>query len=256
MTGAVGAFDSHLAQWLEAEPEARLAQIYVHQARDPRVAALEAIAHELHAALFAVQDSRVAQAKLAWWLDELAQRPRHPLTRGLVEAVGSQAPMASLREAGASLLRLAQAESIESTDQLLQPLVAAATALARARGDAACIDPQAVAAARLVFAARDWVRFARPDRAWLPLDLLARTGVDRAGAVASVPVACAVLRALGEPLARIKPRRLRGIDGARVAAARVWHARMLAAPAAVLDGRVPPPRLRLVLALWRVGRRR
>jgi hypothetical protein len=107
-----------------------------------------------------------------------------------------------------------------------------------------------------VFAARDWVCFARPDRAWLPLDLLARTGVDRAGAVVSLPVARALLRALGEPLARVRPTRLRGIDGARVAAGRVWHARMLAAPAAMVDGRLPPPRLRLVLALWRVGRRR
>jgi hypothetical protein len=256
MTGAVGALDSHLAQWLDAEPEARLAQIYVHAARDPRVAALEAIAHELHASLFAVRDAGVAQAKLAWWLDELAQRPRHPLTRGLVDAAGSQAPMAPLREACASLLRLAHADSIESLDQLLQPLVAAAVALGRAREDEAGIDPQAVAAARLVFAARDWVCFARPDRAWLPLDLLARTGVDRTGAVASVPVARALLCALGEPLARVRPGRLRGIDGARVAAARVWHARMLAAPATMLEGRLPPPRLRLVLALWRVGRRR
>lgn len=257
MTGAVGAFDSHVEQWLEAEPELRLARMFVAEARDPRIAALEAIGHELHAALFDVGDDRVAQAKLVWWLDELAQRPRHPLTRGLADAsAGSHAAAGPLREACAALARLAQEDSIESLDQLLAPLARAAEALSRARGAAAGIEPRALAAARLVFAARDWVRFARPERAWLPLDLLARVGVDRAGAVDSVPVAQATLRGLREVLDRVPARTLRGVDGARVAAARAWAARMQAAPRALLEGRLAAPRVALVFGLWRVGRRR
>jgi hypothetical protein len=257
MTGAVGAFDSHVEQWLDAEPELRLARMFVAEARDPRIAALEAIGHALHAALFEVGDDRVAQSKLAWWLDEFAQRPRHPLTLGLADASGgAQAAAAPLREACAALLRLAQADSIESLDQLLDPLARAAAALARARGAAPAIDARALAAARLVFAVREWVRFARPERAWLPLDVLARVGVDRAGAVASAPVALALLRRLREVLDAVPSRDLRGIDGARVAAARAWAARMAGAPLSLVDGRLAAPRITLVFALWRVGRRR
>jgi hypothetical protein len=257
MSGAVGAFDSHVEQWLDAEPEARLARMFVAEARDPRIAALEAIGHELHATLFEASDDRVAQAKLAWWLDELAQRPRHPLTRGLAEAAGgSQSASAPLREAAAILLRLAQSDSIESVAQLLDPLEAVAASLARARGGPAGPASRAVAAARLVFAARSWVRLARPERGWLPLDLLARVGVDRAGAVSSAPVVRELLGELRPALGAARDRDLRGIDGARVAAARAWAARMRAAPGELVEGRIGAPRLRLVFALWRVGRRR
>jgi hypothetical protein len=259
VSGAVGAFDSHLEQWLDAEPELRLARLFVAEAREPRIAALEAIGHELHAALFEVADDRIAQAKLAWWMEELAQRPRHPLTRGLAEAsAGSQAAVAPLREACAALLRFAQQDSVESMDQLISPLARAADGLvrARARGAGPAISPRALAAARLVFAARDWLRFARPERAWLPLDLLARAGVDRAGAVGSVPVVTALLRGLCDAMADVPARDLRGIDGARVAAARTWAARMAGAPRALLDGRLAAPHVALVFGLWRVGRRR
>lgn len=257
MTGAVGAFDTHVEQWLDAEPELRLARLFVAEAREPRIAALEAIGHELHAALFEIADDRIAQAKLAWWLEELAQRPRHPLTRGLAEAsAGSQAAVAPLRETCAALLRFAQQDSVESMEQLLSPLARAADGLVRARGAGPAIAPRALAAARLVFAARDWLRFARPERAWLPLDLLARAGVDRAGAVGSVPVATALLRGLCDAMADVPARDLRGIDGARVAAARAWAARMACAPRALLEGRLAAPRVALVFGLWRVGRRR
>jgi hypothetical protein len=189
----------------------------------------------------------VAQAKLSWWLDEFAQRPRHPLTLGLADASGgAQAAAAPLREACAALLRLAQVDSIESLDQLLEPLSRAAAALSRARGAPPALDARALAAARLVFAMREWVRF----------DVLARVGVDRSGAVASAPVALALLRRLREVLDAVPTRDLRGIDGARVAAARAWAARMAGAPLSVVDGRLAAPRIALVFALWRVGRRR
>jgi len=257
VSGAVGAFGSHVAQWLDAEPELRLARMFVAEARDPRIEALEAIGHELHASLFDVGDDRVAQAKLAWWLDEFAQRPRHPLTRGLAEAAnGSQAASAPLREACAALLRLSQSDSIESLSQLLAPMEAAASALARARGGIAGPAPRAVAAARLVFAARDWPRFARPERGWVPLDVLARVGVDRTGATSSAPVARALLGALRGVLDEAPRAGLRGIDGARVAAARAWASRMASAAPALVDGRLAAPRVPLVFALWRVGRRR
>jgi hypothetical protein len=90
----------------------------------------------------------------------------------------------------------------------------------------------------------------------VPLDVLARVGVDRAGATSSAPVARALLGALRGVLDDAPRGGLRGIDGARVAAARAWASRMASAAPALVDGRLAAPRVPLVFALWRVGRRR
>ncbi len=264
MSAADSAYASHIAQWLDAEPELRLARLFVAQARDPRVEAIEAIAHALHASLFGLQETQLAQAKLAWWLDELAQAPRHPLTRQLHALDDGAAAAAPLREVAASVWRLARCDSIESFDHLLEPLSAAAEGVLRARRAVGIEDgaigptPQAVGAARLLAAARDWPRFARPERALLPLQLLAAQRIDRAGGVdgaGAVHAARAVFAALQAVLASADGAALRGIDGARVAAARIWARRLLAAPQAAVEARIGAPRVALVLGLWRVGRR-
>lgn len=263
MSEAASAHASHIAQWLDAEPELHLARLFVAQARDPRIAAIEAIAHALHAGLFGLQETQLAQAKLAWWVDELAQAPRHPLTRYLHGLDGGAAAMGPLREVAASIWRLAQRDSIETFEQLLEPLATAAEGVARAR-HAVCIDdgavtpmPQAVAAARMLGAARDWPRFARPERALLPLQLLAALRIDRAAAregAAATQAAQAVFGALDQRLSGVDATALRGIDGARVAAAQVWARHLQAAPQAAVAGHLRAPRVSLVLALWRVGR--
>jgi hypothetical protein len=264
MSEADSAHASHIAQWLDAEPEMHLARLFVAQARDPRVETIEAIAHALHASLFGLLETQLAQVKLAWWLDELAQAPRHPLTRHLQSLDGGAAALTPLREVAASIWRLAQRDSIETLDQLLEPLAVAADGVARARRavrtDHGAIQPpaQAVAAARLLGAARDWPRFARPARALLPLQVLAALRIDRAAALegaAAAQAAQAMFAALDGRLGGVEPAVLRGIDGARVAAAQAWARGLQATPQAALEGRPRVPRVSLVLALWRVGRR-
>jgi len=205
------------------------------------------------------------QAKLAWWLDELAQQtPRHPLTRQLHALDDGAAAAAPLREVAASVWRLAQRGSIESFEHLLEPLSAAAEGVVRARHAVGVEDaaigpaPLAVAAARLLAAARDWPRFARPERALLPLQLLAAQRIDRAGGadgVGAISAARAVFAAMQDVFDTAAGTALRGIDGARVAAAMIWARRLLATPQAAVEGRIGAPRVSLVLGLWRVGRR-
>jgi phytoene synthase len=262
---AATAAASHVAQWQRGEPDLHLAGLFVAPLRDASVRLIEALAFELHDALFGVHDARVAQAKLAWWLDELAQPARHPLHRELARLCPDGAVTAGLREAAAALLHLAHQDSIETLAQLLGPLQQAAVGTARARAGAGSdvgaevLAGNALAASRVVTALRDWPTFARAERAWLPLDLLARhslsrAAAERAGEAAAALVAslCAELR---QALAPIAARDLRGVDGARIAAARAWCGHMQAGPGAVVDGRLAPPRIALVLSLWRVGRR-
>jgi hypothetical protein len=259
MTATAGALDVHLAQWLDAEPEARLTELFVADAREPRQRALLAIAHELHAAVFHAPDPRVAAAKLGWWMDDLAQAAQHPLVRGLLDAGAPREVLGALREGTTPLLRLALCESFESLAQWLDPLAQAATAFAAASAAAgsrtSAVPTRAVAAARMLDGIRDWPRFARAERALVPLELLARHRVDRAAAAACAPLAADLAARLGETLAEVPPPALRGPDGARIARAAACARRMVRRPEAWIDGSLRVPRTTLVFALWRVGRR-
>jgi hypothetical protein len=251
------AYAAHVSEWLTAEPEMRLAQLFLAQARDAEVQRVEAIGHALWSAAFEVRDARVAQAKLAWWVEELSQSTgRHPLTR---DASGDPRRRAGLRDAALSLLALSTRESIESTAQLMQPLQAFSSGMLRARDS----DPAlatALGGARLCSLLRHWTMLARAERAWLPLDLLARHRADRAAAadptdVRGQAVLGDLLQSAADTWDGIGGTALRGIDGARIAVARVWHRHLYSRTAPAVAGTLSPPRWSLVLALWRVGRR-
>jgi hypothetical protein len=259
MNAPAGPVEVHLGQWLDADPEARLTELFVAEARAPAQRLVQAIAHELHLAVFHAPDPRVGAAKLGWWMEQLGPAPQHPLARGLVEDGAPAQALSGLRAATAPLLRLATCESFESLQQWLDPLAQAGEAIADAAAAVGLRAPAqpagALAAARLVEGIREWRGFALAERGRVPLDLLARHRVDRAAAEASAPLAGDLSARLATALAQAPAGVLRGPDGARIARALVNARRMAARPQAWLEGRLRAPRAALVFASWRVGRR-
>lgn len=77
--------DSYIAKWLAREPEMELAQVFCPVAERPLFALWGALLNELDEAVFDLSEASIAQAKLAWWGDELVHgargAARHPLVR-------------------------------------------------------------------------------------------------------------------------------------------------------------------------------
>ena len=197
-----------VAAWLDAEPEWRIARVFLPQAREARYEAWLAFEHALRETAWRVRDARVAQAKLGWWLEEIgyarAGAARHPLLQRLLALDA----LPAFADGGAErILRgAAHAVALESpadTDTLLAAFVALEQPLAEARARLAGMAAtdvagvRGLAAARVLAECRHWSRFALPQRARLPLDLLARAGATRDAALEQGP---ALSLALGDAL--------------------------------------------------------
>lgn len=139
------ALDSFLDKWRTRWPEWSVAEPFVPEAQRSLVVAWFALLQEFDDILNTSGDPMPADAKLAWWGEELRswanQRSRHPLGR-LLEPV--RAPWAALAEALPDLID-ARAAALEPA-QTLQALQAYAAAVAAveavmfdtpARGDVA-----------------------------------------------------------------------------------------------------------------------
>ncbi len=98
------ALDSFLDKWRARWPEWSVAEIFVPAERRERTVAWFALLQEFEDALNIAGDPLPADAKLAWWSEELrgwaAQRSRHPLGRRL-EPI--RAPWEALADAVATL---------------------------------------------------------------------------------------------------------------------------------------------------------
>jgi hypothetical protein len=94
------ALDSFLDKWRARWPEWQLAEVFVPPARRPVAVAWFALLQEFEDVLNIAGDPMPADAKLAWWGEELRdwarQRSRHPLGRVLEP---QPAPWAALAEA-------------------------------------------------------------------------------------------------------------------------------------------------------------
>jgi phytoene synthase len=258
------AFAEFRAKWLADEPEARLATLFHPALREPRAEALHVLRHELSDAAFVVRDADVAQAKLGWWLGETdalaAGRPQHPITRRLAACAAALDAGAFARVvAGAGAV--ARIESPEHVDALLSTVRRMSDAWGRLAGaqDDAALDA-ARAAAVVAGALARWPRFAAVERARVPLELLARHGVNRAELLepAHGRAAQSLLRELlGALDARLAaaPRSVAALDAAWLAARRVLIAHLLRDVAAVQAGRPRPLGLRALFATWSDGRR-
>lgn len=258
-------FDAWRDKWLAADPGARLLQVFFGAARDPRWEAVQCVAHELHEVALGIRDVGVAQAKLGWWAEELAAAragaPRHPVTRRLGATTDREGDDATALQAllhGAA--RLASLESPENLEALLGgfrdlagPLLRLETGRA---AEPAAID--ALALAGLARELRQWPRFAQPERARVPLDALARVGVNRQELVEPrhAAAAAAVVRALAAEMhERLAPLHGSGLVAARARLARDTAARARRAPERVLAQRLPPYGPLSAFALWRLARR-
>lgn len=271
MTGAAaardGAYRDWREAWLSARPEWRLIEVFHPVARGVSASVLEMLAQEWLDAALSIREPEVARRKLGWWLDELGElahgRARHPLTVALADAaIGRDASVALARAAGEALA-LIETESIASSAGLVEATIAFARAFAEAGATLGAWRPvpsdrmPALAAALLSDLVRDWPRFARPERGLVPLALLARHGLDRAGAQSGHDAgACdALLRDFARDLAETVDRDHRGdLMAARLAAARAWLDAIGGDPRAAREGRLVPPRLRLLWSIWRAAR--
>lgn len=243
--------------WLEAEPEWRLARVFLCQAREPRFEVWSAFEHALRETVWRVRDARVAQAKLGWWLDEIGQARAGAAHHPVLQRMAALGALDLFDRGGAEgILRgashAAAMESPADVESMLAAFVALEQPLAQARARLAGVAVadgvvvRGLAAARVLCECRHWARFALPERARLPLDLLARHGVGRDAAVAQEPLLAA---ALAQGLLPHIDAALAGGSPSVLDTATLLIGRSLAAP----NSRVA--NWRLAFALWRLARR-
>jgi 15-cis-phytoene synthase len=177
---ALGGF---VEKWLQAEPEGRLVAHFAPEPLRGLHGALSALVFELEDAALRIAEPAVAEAKLAWWQDELGRaergQPRHPLTQDLAQRVVG-APFSRL---GAALPRLHHFESADGAalDALLAPWAHALAALSSALS-ASPEHAWSEALLRQLFLVRrlrELQAQLRLGRLWLPLDLMAAEGLAR-----------------------------------------------------------------------------
>ncbi|CAN5140527.1 presqualene diphosphate synthase HpnD [soil metagenome] len=205
-TDAHDAVEPFVAKWLAREPEMQFALNFCAPARRPTYAAWGALLYALREARFELREPTVADAKRAWWADELraigAGQPRHPLSRQLV---GRPAPWPLLArelaipaddamrpaDAGRSLALLEPlAHAVLMVESSLFDATHDAAAIAVAESGARTLDPAAVRSLSV-----HWRLFQLPrgladdDLAGVPMDLLARHGLTRADLAGALPTA-------------------------------------------------------------------
>lgn len=180
----VDATESYVAKWLTHEPEMDIALVFTGADR-PRARLWGALLNEWLEAAFELSDSGVAQAKLGWWGEALAQASAdsaHPLVRAFALEVGDAVAPALWRDVAHAVGELSTLDTTPvDVGALLESRMPVAKSLsvieARLWPRAGDVDAQALAR-HLVL--RQWRRhqndrIAQPG--WLPLQLLARHGL-------------------------------------------------------------------------------
>lgn len=199
MTAASEDADAFLAKWRGAWPEWAIVERFVPAAERELAEAWRALQFELQEAAWGGADARPGEAKLGWWVEELAGwsqgRRRHPLGAHLQRRAASWARLATaLPTLAASRAR--PDDRSQAWQQLAPIAEAAAVVGAELLGGRA--DPATVAAAWL------HARLARHSEHALPLDLegpsawagdLVRRWPDTRGVAASRRIELAIARA-------------------------------------------------------------
>jgi phytoene synthase len=195
------AFHSFAEKWLADNPEQRIVAVFRAPVQQRVAAAFGALVHELENSAFELREPQVAAAKLAWWRRELAQArhgvAQHPITRELLAAAAPQALAGSgiegLADGALALVDAPAPADLTAQRSALTAFYAPVAAL-EARLSAMPVSAHNVdlwTSARLVRWLRTPARLADQALA-LPLDLLARHGVTRAGLDADAPARRAV----------------------------------------------------------------
>ena len=121
------ALDSFLDKWLARWPEWRVVETFVPVSRRRLAIAWFALQQEFTDAMNIAVDLLPADAKLAWWCEELRdwqqQRSRHPLGRVLEP---HRAPWFELAEALPTLIRMRERPGdVQSAFETVRPLATA-----------------------------------------------------------------------------------------------------------------------------------
>jgi hypothetical protein len=259
--GEAGASAHFVSKWLERNPEMHFARLFCAADARARFDAWGALLHEVGDGRFALREPSVFAAKTAWWAEELralaAGTPRHPLGRDLLGAglPGNRAPWLPLARA---LLGGADAADGLPADReaSLARLASLAEAAANVEGALFGASPVGGAAAARSLAVH-WRLHALPrglageDAAGLPMALLARHGLTRAGLADALPGM--LLRDWANELAGALPGAAPGAALPTQARLRFDRRRLarLAAAGDRFDAGSPPM---LLLAAWRAGR--
>jgi len=263
------------AKWSQAYPEFALAQRFVRDDREAKLA-FACLVFEIEHAAFGIREAQPAAIKLQWWAEELMRagkgEARHPLTQALGARIAASvvSPMLWQR---AIIAALAQRDPEPAADtgawlDAYAPLYAPLGAV-----DATLFDSDADAVARalaLMRALRETAALPvalRDGKLPLPLDRLARHRLSRGDLSSASPERADALREqlrdLAERLRQLLARDALaahplGVVRATMAAAdatRAIDASNAAEPLAALDeglGRLSIP---AVWSAWRAARR-
>jgi phytoene synthase len=186
------AWQGFIDKWLAAQPQQRVALVFVDGHRHPGHVALAALEQELLDAAYGIREPQVAAAKLGWWAEELSGAAssggRHPLTQVLFDDERAQAITAEQWVAPvlAAMVQLEQGTAADFSAQLdaAMPLHGALAALETAwwYGAAASCDRAARLATldHLLDALLRTEVDAGRDRLSLSMANLARHGLSRA----------------------------------------------------------------------------
>lgn len=235
------AAEPFVAKWLAREPEMQFALNFCSPAQRPLFSAWGALLHALRETRFELREPAVADAKRAWWSDELRAigtgQPRHPLSRQLA---GTPAPWHLLSQAMATPADDAMRPAdIGHSLALLEPLARAVVAVesglfSPSPGGSENPKPETGAGQADAAAARclavHWRLFQLPlgladdDLAGIPMDLLARHGLTRADVAAALPTA--LLRDWAAALQAAQPSNVSGATPFRRAQARFDRLRL------------------------------
>jgi len=261
MTAADPFFPQLAEDWRRLEPLSELVNLFLPTGWRTSLPAWALLLHELESAALDLSEPHLAQIKLAWWRDELAQacsgHPRHPVSAALV-AAGSLSD-----DSATDWRRLAEAAiELAASDETAANVEAQLRRLERFTRPAALLearqfggDSEATARLHAVHLAFDqWLHRRRRERDPWPLDLVARHGISPARESTGEAVQ-AFARAHAVELLRLSTSAARA--GAYRGAADVARARLMAQFArsgrhAELSVR-PGPRAALTL-WWRLGR--
>lgn len=252
--------------------------LFLPPATRPALTALHALRRELDDIADECADPGVAQAKLAWWREELARlfanRPRHPATQLLAPTIASQrlapATFAELTEAAAARrapVRFADFDALQADCRRAGGALAELEAVLLGAPGAAAEARALGGALELAERLCDLGLHARHDRLPLPRADLARFGVHEADLVRGKEseTTRALLafeaeraeRLLRDALAALPPDSRRALQPARararIALALLGQARRRGYP--MLTQRLMLTPLRCLWIAWRAQRR-
>lgn len=205
--GDAGAVEAHVLKWLRQCPEMEVALAFAGPERE-RARLWGALQNEWLEALHGLSDVHVAEVKLAWWGDALADPSNsstHPLVSAIAQLAGGVIPPGQWQALSTAALELLRLESspadvaalLLTRLPLARALVAVESALWPQAGTA---DATTVARGLVLEQWRRHHRQASVQPAWLPLQLLARHGLRARAAYAMEDEAAS--RALFADLAR------------------------------------------------------